>query len=642
MSSYRPEPLERDLLEKTFDYDYPVGLDLHPLSETHSKILQMVLDRAHEARQALSGRFDQWQTMDELMTSFIPKTEEERLEKQTDDRRPVAVVVPLSYAIEDSIITHLMQLFLRDVYFMYDGVGPEDEYGALLLQHHVQQQCLKAKIELSLATHWQDALRYGIGILTPGWETQVGPVVKRNVEGYENAMGEFVQTGQSTRVEKDIIWEGSTFNNISPYNYFPDPNTPAYKIQKSEFVGWISRENRMDLVSREHNGDEELFNCKFLPAFKGGSALYHNWDGRKSKYQDLDKSQDNVSPVDVIWMYVNLIPSEHDLGDSDIPEKWLFGVANDSLIIQAKPLALNHNLYPVAACTSELDGYSVVPVGRLDLVYGLQEIVNFIYNSRVTALRKSINGMFIYNPDLIYESDLVRPSISKMIRMRRFNMDKDPADAIHQLNFEDPTQQNMTDIGFLTQTMERVSGAPQNLQGLLDDKAPERRTAAEFMETRSSAMARLSKLARLIAVTSMRDLGYMTAAHTIQLASQESWVKVSGEIPRSLQAEFQTGDRILVHPSDMQVNYDIVPFDASLGDMNNVQQFMHLFEIVAQHPVLTQVFDISKMFISLARRLGENNVLDYLLAPGVQTQVLSDEQVGNMAADGEIRPTGEV
>ena len=205
MPSYKPIPSNREILDKDFGYEYPEGMDLKPGTEQHDKILQSVMDRAFESRSALSNRFDQWKTTDEIMTSFIPKKEEERIEKEEDPRRPVAIVVPLSYAIEDAIITYLMQMFLKDVYFSYDGIGPEDQYGAFLLQHHIQQQCLRAKVELALATQWQDAYRYGVGLIAPNWETQIGPKVVREVQGFRNNFGEFVETGTSTSVEKVLF-----------------------------------------------------------------------------------------------------------------------------------------------------------------------------------------------------------------------------------------------------------------------------------------------------------------------------------------------------------------------------------------------------------------------------------------------------
>jgi hypothetical protein len=161
------QQFNKEVLRASYNYQYPMGMNLRPLSPTHEKLKTEIYRRATESYSVMSERFDSWNTIDESLTAYIPTDEEEDELLQKDSRKPVSIVVPYSYATLETVLTYLVAAFVQDPLFRYEGWSPEDIYGAKLMELVIQQQCLKGKLGLNLHTMFRDALAYGIGVVAP-------------------------------------------------------------------------------------------------------------------------------------------------------------------------------------------------------------------------------------------------------------------------------------------------------------------------------------------------------------------------------------------------------------------------------------------------------------------------------------------
>jgi len=113
-------------LTDPYDYDYPRDLDLRPGSEVHEALRMMVLGKARGSQDALKPRFKGWREIDRTLTAYITASDEEENIKKQDYRKPISVVVPVSYATIETLLTYWVAAFLEEPYFRYEGVGPED------------------------------------------------------------------------------------------------------------------------------------------------------------------------------------------------------------------------------------------------------------------------------------------------------------------------------------------------------------------------------------------------------------------------------------------------------------------------------------------------------------------------------------
>jgi len=348
-----------------------------------------------------------------------------------------------------------------------------------------------------------------------------------------------------------------------------------------------------------------------------------------------------TNPVDVIKMYVNLIPKDWNLSDYEYPEKWYFELAADDVVIRCERADHNHGMYPVAVASPEYDGYSITPIGRMEVMYGLQHTLDFMFNTHVANVRKAINDMLVVDPYLVNINDLKDPKPGKLIRLRRPAWGRGVDKVVQQLAVQDITRANISDAVYITQLMDRISGADQSMQGSLRQGGPERLTGAEFQGTRGSAISRLQRLAMIIGMQYMQDIGTMFAVHTQQYMTQESFVRVTGRYADQLQKTFGKQQRMKVSPLDIAVNYDLIVRDGSIPGGNFSQSWIEMFKVIGTTPELAQQFDVTRIFMYIAQQLGAKNVEDFRRSID-QTQIttMPDQQVEDQVQAGNMIPVG--
>jgi hypothetical protein len=625
-------------------YDYPNKLDLRPASQEHARLTKEVYTRALESSREISKRFESWKKVDRTLTAYVKLDKDETNIKTVDDRRPVSIVVPYSYATLETILTYFVSAFLENPIFRYEGSGPEDIVGAILLEKVIEQQTTQFKVALNLHTMFRDSLSYGIGVVTPTWDRKWGWKTVVQDSGFMSALlGRFMSTGKVRGREECILFEGNRLKNVDPYSYLPDPNVPIHDVQQGEYVGWVEQTNYMKLLELEKN-DPDIFNVKYLKGIgSGGRSQFNKTKTDSGRGDRIGNSQFGsdmaTNPIDVVWMYWTMIPKDQKLGKSEYPEKWLFGLAADKVLICAKQLNLNHNMYPVAVCAPDFDGYSTTPVSRLELMYGMQEALDWLFNSHISNVRKAINDMLIVDPSLINMADLEDPKPGKLIRMRRSAWGRGVENAVKQLAVNDVTRSHIGDAASIIDYMQRTSAATDSVSGMIR-KSGERVTAQESKSTTQNALSRLTKAAKIASLQAMQDIGYMFAVHTQQLMSKDLFIKASGTWQDVLKQEYPAQSRIHVTPMDLVVDYDVMVKDGSTAVGGDTEGWIEVFRIMAQQPQLYQSFDMVRIFKHVARIMGAKDINEFILSQGPANpiQTTSTQNIEQGVQQGNMVP----
>lgn len=630
----------------SYDYDYPNELDLRPDSDFHKELRDKIWRRANEARNEISKRFDSWNEIDRIMTIYVPLEEHEKKIAKKDSSKPLSIVFPYTYSMMEALLTYLTMAFFQDPIFQYEGVEDNDTMGAMMLELVIRLHCIKNKVPLALHTVLRDSLGYGVGVGIPTWETVYGRRAIKSSFTTLNELGE-EETEEDVDFVDDLIFEGNGLDNIDPYMWLPDPTVSSDSIQKGEFFGWLDRDNYMNLLSEENQENSSLFNVRYLKHKKDKrSSLSIDQSDRQAKFggsTDVHKGMSSsTNPVDIIKMYITLIPKDWKLGDSEYPEKWFFALAADDCIIQCEKADHHHGLYPAAVASPEFDGYSIAPIGRMEVLYGLQHTLDFLFNSHIANVRKSINDMLIVDPYLVNINDLKDPKPGKLIRLRRPAWGRGVDKVVQQLAVQDITQANIADSSYITQWMDRVSGADQSMQGAIRQGGPERLTKSEFQGTRGSAVSRLQRMAMLIGIQFMQDIGSMFAVHSQQYMSKETYVKIIGRYQEQVSKTFGK-ERLRVTPYDLAINYDVITRDGSIPGGNFSEAWLELFKTIGTSPELMQEFDVTRIFMYIAQQLGAKNVEDFKRNVNqIQPQTMPDEQVSREVEAGNMVPAGSI
>lgn len=632
-----------DYSDRSYNYSYPNGLDLKPDSDFHKGLRNKIWTRARESRNEISKRFEGWREIDKKMTVYIPLSDKEKVLEKKDTSKPVSVVFPYSYSMLEALLTYLSMAFFQDPMFQYEGVEDDDTIGAMLMELVVRLQCIKAKVPLSVHTSLRDSLCYGVGIGIPGWRRTYGKKPVKSEIITQSDLGQ--QTETQVQFIESLLFEGNDLSNIDPYMWLPDPNVSSNNIQDGEFNGWIECSNLMNMLSEEAQPDSGMFNVKYLHARRNKrSTLSIDQSERQAKFGGANTIRQGMAgstnQVDVIKMYVNLIPKDWKLSTSENPEKWFFALAADDVIIQCERADHNHGMYPIAVASPEYDGYSITPIGRMEVLSGLQKTLDFLFNSHISNVRKAINDMLIVDPYLVNINDLKNPEPGKLIRLRRPAWGRGVDKVVQQLAVNDITRNNIGDSAYITQWMDRISGADQSMQGSLRTGGPERLTKGEFQGTRGSAISRLQRIAMIIGMQYMQDVGTMFAVHTQQYLSKETFVRISGRYRDQLLKQFGK-ERVPVSMYDLAVNYDLIVRDGSIPGGNFSEAWIQMFQTIGTTPELMQQFDVTRIFMYIAQQLGAKNVEDFRRNVNqVEGQTMPDEQVEQQAQAGNLIPIG--
>jgi len=635
---------QKNYREMNFDYKYPYGLDLRPDSDFHESLRTKIWARASESRRLISNRYSSWNEIDNILTVYIPLSEEEKKLKDKDSNNPVSIIFPYSYSNLEALLTYMSMAFFQDPIFQYEGVESDDTIGAMLLELVIRLHCIKTKVPLALHTVFRDAFSYGIGVGMPGWVRRYGKKPIRSEIITQGPFGE--STSTSVNYVESLVFEGNDLTNIDPYLWLPDCSVSSDRIQDGEFVGWLDRDNYMNLLSEERISDGELFNVKYLRGKQDKRSSLAVDESMRDIKSDNRRSaatkNTETNPVDVINMYVTLIPKEWKLGTEEYPEKWFFKLAADDIIISAQKADHYHGLYPIAVTSPEFDGYSATPISRLEVLKGLQGVLDWMFNSHVANVKKAINDMFVVDPYLINIRDLEDPRPGKLIRLRRPAWGHGVKDVVQQLGVTDITRTNIADSVYITQWMDRISGSDQSMQGAIRQSGPERLTRGEFQGTRSSAISRMQRMALLIGYQFMQDIGTMFAVHTQQYMTKDSFVRISGRYEEQLRAQFAGAQRAIVSPLDLAVNYDLIVRDGSVPGGNFSEAWLQLFNTIGTNQELSQQFDVTRIFMYIAQQLGAKNVEDFKRnVDRIQPVSMPDEKVLKEVQAGNIIPVEE-
>jgi len=631
----------KPLHDANYHYSYKGDQNWKPGSELHKRILAMLLERAQAGHSVVSKRYSTWRSLDRILTSYVSLSEEEKKLKAADYKAPVSIVVPVSMAVLDTLLTYMTASFLNDPLFRYEPVGPEDVEGAALLELHINLQMIRTKAAVNLRTAYRDSFVYGMGLCTPIWVEKLGRVLRDSTD--------ITPIGASKYVH-GTMFQGHEIHNIDPYSFIPDPNVPTNEIQRGEFIGWVRRENRMELLAREKGSEGSLFNARYLKHTNGYSLVHVEDSGIREHgpMNDFTNRLDTLSvtnPVDVIYLYVNLIPEEWGLGSGAYPEKWIFAVAGDEIIIQAEKLGFNHDMFPVSVACPDTDGRSVCPISRLELTYGAQELVDFFVNSHVMNARKAVNDMFVVDPKRVNMFDVQNPSAGKVIRLREAAWGTSVKDAIMQFPVNDVTRQHMTDMTSIFDVIQRVTGASDILQGV-QRKTSARVTATESRGVQNSAASRLAQLARMIGIQFHQDLGYLIASQTQQLANEAVFTRVVGRHAENLRKEYGNENYLSIDPDSLAVDFDVIPPDGTIPGQEDSQAWIMIFQTLMSNPEMAQVLglDIPRVFKHMAKQLGAKNFEEFVNEQAqqpAQPAQMPMEQIQAQSQAGNIVPLQE-
>ena len=601
--------------------NYPDGSNLKPGTEHHDNIVQAlrsyILDAYHT-----NSRRDEWDEVDKMLKVYV-RTDAD-LKKDSSKGNIDKIVLPTSYVNLETIMSYMVSALLPDPIWKFIGTGPEDELKARLMTQLVSLHAMRFNMAESLITILRSMYAYGIGIGHAVWNNDVEFGVRLSENG--------------RRQKYKIHYEGNDVVPIDPRTFVFDPNTTINKIQNGDYVAWTTRRNYTYLHNLEAN-NSKFFNVSYLNTDGHNTFVNEFYSVKEDSNLGTNYESPLAMPIDITYVYANIIPAYWKLGKSENPEKWFFAIAGGNVLIAANKLDLFHNKYPISIGAPDTDGFSNSPLSRLALTQDLQQHINFLFSSHIANLKVALNNRYIVDPFTVNVADLKKPGPGSIIRLKKGVWGKAKVgDYLAQLPINDVTRQNMEEVGYMTNLIQEVTKATEQAKGQLVNRGP-RISSTQAQNAFASSLGGLEKDAYRIGQQFMQPLGRLFVSHTQQFMSQEVFLTVAGELAESLKRVFP--DKVPAN-NQIGVNYQNIlgsPFDVEVRDGTipgrvNAQTLVQLLQVSGAVPNLLAGLDIKRFFLDIAYELGVKNVEKYILP---EVEIAPEENIERQVRSGNLQ-----
>lgn len=618
---------------------------LAPETELHKYVLRYLLKRLDFSEEKMTRFYDRWRTNEKKIQAYVSLPEyEAALKKETNKGAPAAftpITVPYAYATISSTVTYGAGVFVgRKPTFQVEGTNASSVKPAsnmeLVLQYNVEHMRFVSTVFRFLT----DIELYGLGAVKIAWkeETAYRTVRKPLDEMQAMALG-LPGAGVARLREQRKVYQGNIVDNIDPFRFFPDPTVPMSELnRRGEYVFWRDFVGKHQLLKDEADGIFKYVNR--IPGRKSNDLLNDTVSARQLMAGGIEPmggelwgSYGSAEQYQLDQGSVEIIPKELGLGDSTVPEKWLFTIANRAQIIQAEPLGLDHDRHPVAVAEPYSLGYSFGSLSLCDYLGPIQDTVSFLINSRMFNVRTGLNNILVYDPALVERQDIENPKPGKLIRLKAAAIGKNPRDAVHQIPVQDVTANHFSDLQNFIRIGDSIAAITDNLRG--QPQAGGRKTATEIRTAGEAGSMRLATHFRLISSQAMIDLAQQMSLNIQQGMDIEFYTQIVG--PEGAMTPFLIQPEHLVGDFKFPIHDGTLPLDR----VAMLDVWKELFVAIAQDQELRASYSLPKIFEFIADLGGAKNLSNFRVATAPNDgQLEQDVQSGNAVPLREAKQSG--
>lgn len=606
--------------------------DLKYGTPLHTRIRQAIKDRYRMSYDKMSKYHETWKDAEERLIAYRRTTvEDERRKDKRDSGKPqfTTIEVPYSYAMLMTAQTYWSTVFMgRSPIFQFSGRHGETELQTQGMEAIIDYQTTVGEMLAPLFIWLLDQGKYGLGVICNYWSDE-DVVVSSIEERPVTYMGIPIPgKNQKVRVSKRIKgYSGNKIFNVRPFDWFPDPRVPAKDFQRGEFCARKVELSWNELLKGQASGRYQ--NIDVLRKVVKAKQNDEEYGTAQVERPEINQTADalDIGFTTGLEMTIELVPSEWGLGSNRYPEKWIFTLAADEVIVNIRPAGNWHGKFPFQVLEYEQDGYALVPRGMPEITEALNDVMTWLVNSHFHNVRKVLNDQLIYDPSRIVGKDLADPAAGRLIRLKPAAYGQDPRLSVHQLQTVDVTQNHLRDVQVVADMLHRVTGVTDNIMGMVN--AGGRKTATEVRTSSSFGANRLKMQCEYQSVLGWGPLAQMLVQNTQQYYSDEKQFRIAGNMMQGVEFRRLT-------PDDIQGFYDFVAVDGTLPVDRFAQAnlWREIMVQMASIPQLAMQYDLGAIFAYTAKLAGAKSVDQFKI------KVTPDEQLQQAAQAGNVVPLG--
>lgn len=625
-----------------------------PESPLHATIKSELEKRILLSESKLDGPRARWSKAEDTMLAYMPERDADKVRRATRESglpQYTTIQIPYSYAVAMTAHTYFTSVFLsRNPIFQYMGLHGETQQQEQAIEALVAYQSSQGGIVPHMYSWFYDACKYGCAILGTFWAKEMNAVTTLEevveIEGAEPKL-----TGITQMLPG---YTGNKAYPIAPKNFLWDPRVSFRNFQEGEYCAVRVRLGWNQIVKRHADGFytniekidpnikedfRQTFDDSMLETPTSLNASGNPQTGFTFGRADSETKK-NPTIVPCYEVYIELIPKEWGLSESNYPEKWVFTYTADfKVVIGATPLGLFHNKFPFDILELEPDALALTNRGIPDILSGVQQTVDWLVNSHFYNIRAALNNQFLVDPSRVVMKDVLDPLPGGVIRAKPSAYGQDMRTMLYQLPVQDVTQAHMKDLPQILSVGERVLGVNEQMMGMI--AAGGRKTATEVRTSSSFGIGRLKTNTEYMGAMGVSPLASKLVQNNQQLYDMEMKLKIVGNLSMDSPEKF-----LIVSPEAISGNYEFMPVDGTLpiDRMAQVMLWKDLFAQIRQFPQIYMTYDMGRIFSWVAKLAGIRNIDQFKLDPraammnAMQMQVVPDEQMQREAQSGNSIP----
>lgn len=604
-------------------------------SPLHNKVISNFKARKKMARdEQRKKREEEWKRSEDIFTAYMPETDVDRVrsgKRKSGETEYTTISIPYSYAMLLTAHTYYTSVFLaRDPIFQLKGRHGESQDAETAMESLLDYQLTAGGGMAALFVWLMDIGKYSHGVLGHYWDKEEYNMT-RIVDKPKSFLGVPIP-GTTEKVTETVPitgFEGNRLYNIRPADFLSDPRVPLFRFQEGEFcivfdkIGWVK------VAGKAARG--QYYNLKMLkkggPGLAGSERTFAAGADTNLPGEDLGTYKlegENPTSVDIHEFHWDVIPKELGLGPSPHPEKWVFTIANDEVVISAQPLGLCHNKYPFDVIPFEVEGYNVFNRSMLEILDPLNKTMEWLFNSHFYNVRAALNNMFLVDPSKVNVRDLEHPEPGKLIRLKPAAYGQDVRTLMQQFPVQDITRGNLADSETVGQLAQRITGVSDNVMGSVN--AGGRKTATEVRSSTTFGINRLKTNCEWFSTVGFGPLASKLTMSTQQLYTGEKKFRILGD--QAMWAQ----PYMTITPDLIAGMYDFVPVDGTMpvDRFAQVNLWQQLMGSMAKVPGALAQYDLSKIFAFVAQLGGLKNINRFRLQVTPDGMLQQQAQMGNV------------
>jgi hypothetical protein len=481
-----------------------------------------------DARTHIGSHYDQWDAS--LEAYGAERKDDKDSEKAARKKQPKPLNIPLTKAQVQTFVTFVILLYTQNENpLSVDPTGNEDFKLRDIINKLLGRECRNNAIFNKWVQFLLDVARFNLGVMKTTWRYETYKYqADVSVEMMPQATETDMLTLATTPSQKQEVvkYEGNYVENITPYNFFYDTNMPITRWQEGVFAADETSYSIRQIKGWEKQG--MAFGTKFLNKMehdtlrtRGETRLPGFGDDYKEKSKNETDKNFNVV---VTTVYYRMMADDYNLGEDEQEELYEIKLANDDRIISIEPFDSRHCMFPYDIATMSPDHLSEISDSLAKLIDPLQEVVTWLFNSRIASVRTNLQGRVVVDGRHIELEDLQTgaPYIRAKKSAPPIGLDK----FVHQLRTVDTTMSHLSDAGETIKLINMVSGVNENAMGQV---ASGRRSATENRAANTGASSRMKMEASCIWNQAMAPQGKKMLLNLRQEISLERFIKILGE-----------------------------------------------------------------------------------------------------------------